>query len=1293
MPVCRHTRFPPAIPAGLLTLTLSWNASAAPYKIQNTDPQSFDEINNVIQSEIPNDLNQAMCGGWNFDVPVNGVFHHQEDYCAPAASQDIGVLCRDKNEAMWKKVGTDKWTDGTANRTNADMDNNKKKTEQDKGMIPEVKNLPGRDIEGTFWNIQSGIAKRKDTGGLADYYTSSSTGFTYPEDIDTCGFTTVCRPPDHPDMRTQPPIRTWSGDRAVPSFFCMHPCQRPLDGPPPKGKPDGWDPKDSESVACGKQQPYEPKEDEVKYACGGLQMKGPSESFCNELNTNGTEGGLCQDLNNWIYILWQKPQEDCLDPNPDSQGNHPKIGTVMLYEKGKCGFKEEVLKEKEGREAPGTILDPDGKPIPNPDAISGGGFSIQGYYECCSDAPIDSKLNCRTCIGKDCRIFPLQQTVIINDAWVAVDSKNGPFPNDVCYQSNHTENHRLQTESRKYISYFRDYNQASYERADLKTNVPKDVNKMEKIPVACYGMYDYTQHQEHIDPDPKIDSRVPEDAKTNKIREEDKRCTIGAYYPSVNFTKDDLERKETQKGKGKFRMENVDDDPFKDPKRPFDPDKSIWYTQLTNAFSMLNEKAYKKLFDDPKNLTFALLATDTVTERAQTQVDKERRLSSGALVRAFDDTVTYDRQPERTTRTVDEWWQWVETQMHRAITPPTVRMLIPTTWSTDLDALDPLFIAPAPTTKPQTDPRSETVEVQVSAREDLLGDVAGFLERAKLLRVKEEVIPIVVPTGTSTTELRAISQGWDSWADQQEDAGRPGAGSARDVAKKLRKYADAIDQARVLRSELPKYAGALLDEQQKIGKNIADWLQQNTKAYTSQLSAYDQIGQLQVMWQAVQGVYGKLGDQDAFPWCRNSRFTAPLYSLLDPWLPGREKQGDTTAGLKPLVPCINAARDFDTCTDAGSSVLNCANTFLPGFANCIEKGKADVCLAAVPVCAITGINLLSTYAKCIAYVGKGRAKYPNSFQGHVCDQYIPQPPLFPELSFKRDPDLVLDFTPFREAIPPVSIPVLKPVQIRIKLQEIDPPGLERTTEPTAYPDLPDFPELPTSIADAVTGNLPKLGPPLSKAHALDELGGANPFPSIPAPTVDTWKIEAFLIKAKQLIIDMSNEYAKFWKSLTLKMCEGGATSGYVKPGTEQDCVRPGNDPKEKCVHFEADLKERLQRIGARPGVFLKDDLDSRGYFREPVVHGQEYCEKQDWACQLLNSYKRHQRTGWLVNIDDQEALQTMIDTLRKDIREGTQNTQKNGKKFPYDMPQEEMLRNFQVAPPIPVDRHVNLVSP
>ncbi len=1201
-----------------------------PYILPTVNPGSYNEIKKVVvegasgdpRENIHANLEKAICGGWDFQRGVNGVFGQSESLCGRADTQPIQARCEDENGNVWIKTRPQEWKmNGAGNGIDDQMmETISKKTIPDQGLISQVRGVPGRDTVRAFGNLASGLGERRGEGGTAKdlkydiafhqrIETGTSSGFDYPSDQDTvCGFQTLCRTPNAPDA--------FDPGRQSPSLLCPHPCQRPLGSP---GKPQNWDENDSSALRCDLQKA---DEDGIKYACGGGETKGPGEDFCGELRRNGTKGGLCQDLNALVYVRWERI-EQCGDD------------TIVHTKKGVCGFAKEVNDPSD--EEYQRMVDNNFEPV--------------GLFECCSDLPaatIDEGKNCIPCFGDECRRNPKTQVAIATDEWWS--------GNDCGYPE-------IDMREREYVSFFRAYTDASYERAPLPL-AKDDDNTKANIPVACYGFYD----------------SAPEDAQLTQTEPEDKRCVIAAYYDGNDGDGDKINFRsmwKTQQGKGAFRN-TFSDNPFGNIQRSFEPEKSLWFPELGGAFSLLNDKVFGDRYRG--DFSFALLATDSAVQRATVQLSPEQPLSSGAFLRTPDDTVTMENDPASDRRTMVEWWHNVETQMHKNFTPPKVRLLLPTVWSVDINPFDPLFTPKLASPDDRSlDIRSETIDIQVQATEDLLGNVAAFLERTLLLRMEEESVPVVVPI-VNPTEIRAIAQGWEVWAIKQESSGKPGAEKAREVARKLKTYADRADEVRALRGELPRYAGALLKEQKKVSVKIATWLEENMDAYQTYLFFDWGTSLLQNMWIATQGSYRQAHDATAFPWCRMDDFTSPIYSLLDPWLPGRSENGDVTGGFWPYLGCLEDLRGFDfgSCGQNGENALQC-------LARSFPRCNRDM-------------SLFSAYFDCLSLVSLPRDGYaPDAIPKESCEQFFPLPPAFPDLpNTTVDRDLILDFTAFRETKRSVKIPVLKPVQIKVDFARIRPPGLEQDEEPV-YPDLAPLPAFPTGFAEKITAALPQIITPIGGDFDLFKEAAVigtkdddvkDPFPRIALPSVDLLSLTAFLTKTYYLVEAMAKENEKFWGSLTKRQCSPGEEQNpaCVRRGTEQDCILPNDDPKGRCVHFEADLKERLQRIGARPAIFLKDDFRSLGSARLPSAHGQAYCERKDWACQLLNGSAEKPREGWMLDTTESYDTEQLLQDVRNAMVEKSGNVIENdAERFLYDSNQDQMFENFFVPANIPLD--------
>lgn len=417
-----------------------------------------------------------------------------------------------------------------------------------------------------------------------------------------------------------------------------------------------------------------------------------------------------------------------------------------------------------------------------------------------------------------------------------------------------------------YRSFHRKY-QAKYTR-DAVPDVPADVREKEAR-AACYGFY------AEFDPKRKITDSP------------DKRCIIDI---------DVSELPETQKGKGQYgQNSDLPDDPPIIRNPDFNEAEDVWYPNIGAGISFLNKILFEEELD--RDLSQAILDADIAKMKAIYQIRPERPFAITNLLRAFDDTVSNERGDERT---VVQWWQKFETDAHKLFTPPVVRLFLPAAWSFGVDPLDPLFVGPREEQDEAAgDPRMEAIEVQLAAREDLLGQIAAYLERSLLLNIQEEPVPVVVPLG-SPTEFRAIAQAWETWAEQrkiQYGEDEPPS-EVRALIEKLEDYARKIENVRQLRAELPRYIGRLLEHQKAITLRIGEWVEGNLNAYKAFLEQWRERRELQETWKELQQALVNFHDKTNTPWCKNDRFTTSIYSLLDPWLPGREAlTGDGLPGL------------------------------------------------------------------------------------------------------------------------------------------------------------------------------------------------------------------------------------------------------------------------------------------------------------------------------------------------------------------------------------------------------------
>ncbi|OGJ70791.1 hypothetical protein A3G69_02555 [Candidatus Peribacteria bacterium RIFCSPLOWO2_12_FULL_53_10] len=728
-----------------------------------------------------------------------------------------------------------------------------------------------------------------------------------------------------------------------------------------------------------------------------------------------------------------------------------------------------------------------------------------------------------------------------------------------------------------FVSYYREYPAAGYSR-NAVSKAPNDVRSRQGIPVSCYGFY------REFDP------------KNTITTVSDARCVIAAYQVSNEFR----EFYHSQLGHGSFGETSTYPDPdptaateIRDP--TFDSAKDLWYQNLGGGFSLLNGEVFK---DQGNDMTYALLSLDTTLERARGPLLRvgtaasvssghgpdsyDNMRSPGALRRAFDDTVSNARGP---ARTITEWWQKQETEAQELVHPAVAHIIVPSAWSVGMN-LHHYFPSPSlpnPPTSPVPqyayDPRRMTIDVQTEVRDDLLGEVAAFLEIALIAPVKERSIAIVVPFG-SASDFRAYKEGWIRWKKMREDAGATVPTSVQQLTDRLEEYAVQIDGARALRSEIAKVLSTALNRQGKAEKTIHDWLKANLDGFRSFQQQRQQREQLVYRWRSLQTSYRDFHDKTNMPWCKNDAFTTSIYSFLDNWLPGR--------------PNLD---------------------------------------------------------------GQG----------------------LPEFSVPRPEDLYIDLSALQTTQVPLLIPILKPVQILVSHDKLQPPFVYQ--EDVTIPALPPLPPLP--IFSASGAGIPEFSA---------DSGIMVTYPDVSIPS----DVPGALTQMEGIISGMNTKYKQFWDAVTKPRCgtlEATKRCKNADPSSGDCCVISGQEKycrrgwsSDTCVHVEMDLIERFTRIGARPAVQLFEDFFALGTWRTPGNPLVEFppCDPQDWACLQLHATKVEPRYGWFTeaNVRSQEST---IDKLRiRMFKETLQMMGSSSSHFPYQTNPNTITPSFDVRRPVEI---------
>jgi len=668
-----------------------------------------------------------------------------------------------------------------------------------------------------------------------------------------------------------------------------------------------------------------------------------------------------------------------------------------------------------------------------------------------------------------------------------------------------------------YISYFRQYIGA-YARAKL-TGID-DLNDKESNAgsVACYGFYN------EFDPFKK------------QTRPEDRRCVINLDVSTY---------RESQKGKGEYGQNSslADRDPNENANQrssgAFSADDDLWYQKLSGGFSLLNETVFEEDFD--KDLTNVFLNIDRLDKanmRATEQISPAKPLAVSNTIRTFDDTGT--------GRIVVTWWQKQQNEMAAMLHPAVVRILLPAGWAFGADPDDPFFKRIKREQKDEFDSRSERIELQIEAEEDILGSAVGYIERSLLLNVEEEPVPVLLPVG-SATEFRALAEQWCMWYIREystaEDIKKDCNDAPEEVKKlisRLEEYADDVDKVRALRGELARYAGKIMELQLAITKPIGDWVKANIDEYRNLLEEQRVIReQFSSQWRETEELFNKFHDETNLPWCMNQRYTAPIYSLLDEWLLSR------------------------------------------------------------------------------------------NLNGRISSDFLPK------ITAKPQEDLTIDFSTIAYMTGSITLPVLKPIQIRISDLPTPPAGREHgiTRE---YPELPSVDSIRTYVQQAAN-NLPT--PPENVEQPptinIDGLGDAG-----------LLQLAGQIAQIRQTVQDMNDRYEKFWKSIgPLKADEpDGGRNGIKQMKEKLECYEWDSDT---CQHVEMDLIERFVRIGSRPLVFLNEDYQSRSYVRS----FGSVCIPSDDVCTPVHPEKAVPRMQW--DIYGPQTELEFIDELRGNVRNET----------------------------------------
>jgi len=1032
------------------------------------------------------------------------------------------------------------------------------------GKIAEVQGLPGHILDDPLGNVTSGMATRN-----APRYAGG-------EGMTTCGFRSACRP-------MGAPVEGWF----TPPFYRQLPCQRPLGGIDPENQPG--DPP--------------PRNMPIEFSCGGGEM--PTDGYvCPSLLAEGMDGGLCEWLNErWLFGYYQNnnvPVDHYCDDGRIEKGNGA-WQTVPFNDWRKnplCTITNYGKNSPCRAQHAGDVFinDMNSQAIPADPGLwalswpANRLLDFEDIRECCTFQSITGMpwgpeggagdpsgdfipfwQNCITCQNSECRFAeecsdytgepegsldeakctknlwptrsrwqyypPFQHDMEKDSCSYCVDENDKPiacnhpdagdpiYPCAIKYAlmsrfDPELNIHYINRErGLRYRSFYRFY-MASYKREEvLYTPVPgspqtgEDAYKKADIPVSCYRLY------EEFDP------------KYRPTTESEKACVIAAYYTGQLDDKplgEELSDRNfyemgrnatgtpTQEGKGQFRQTMEDINAIEsEPDFNFDDDD--WSPNKSDAFHMTSgEDITAILQEEASNETNLKSSIQVIyTMMDMPDVDPHERhqdYSPSSFVKSFDDSA-FDSGDRYFVR----WWQDIETKGNLLMSEPVVRLILPPSWSIGLDPLDPIFTAPKyeKTEGRGADPRMQALEVQLRADEDLLDNMKAYLKKGLLPTFVEEPIPVLVPLG-SPMDFRALAEGWAKYY-----SGESGDAVAdEDIILMLEHYARQIEEVRKLRAEIAWYNQKLMEYQTTVTNEIANWMTDDViyqyEDFRNQISAI--ATNLRAKWLTIHASLTHLNQYTMMPWCHNSKYTLPIYTQLDPWMPRQWEDG------KPM-------------------------------------------------------------------------------------EYM-----FPELNMEKNLSASFDFSGLKPAEGTIKVPVIRPIQVSIDMNKLDPP--EPGEENVTVPKLPEFPPVP-SIREYITNHEDIIYPTTRI--------GERP-PSLTFSVFDSGEINLYSTELDNIlgfVTGMARVYGGFW--LTQSTFHNDKKPA---PKTEQDCYMASND---MCFHHEMDLNERLTRFGARPAIYLEEDLhpEAMGDIRDilNVGHGLGTC-KDDWACEAMNPSGKYPQEGW-----------------------------------------------------------------
>lgn len=1108
----------------LSPIAIAVSARAETYRIPEAPPTAFSDIELIVNKELPDALSKAQCGGWNREQSVG-----RTSGPGSSISRVEGVPGRDG--IPLQNDGTP-WPSGMALRAEEEPDGGFSFPDSAKGLSTACE--PGLN-EGAV--VERMVWRDPDGEGPGKYEVEMKTVPSFDDP--------PCALPGEEGDGAAPSCAgfcAWLNGEEYTYDDCKIFCRLHDDeenGDDRGEKDNDGDDGDGDDEENGG---FRCKERALKYVCSEEWVTPPFETqvqgYCFPRSYSSTSSSNNEDGDNeeveeeaeddeeeenlWIWDTETPAPIELLNPTGRPQSLLPSRRVALVAQ----------VSKQDDVEQWGEKTSDDEESPENDEQLKIGDAENMTNLELAG--------NCIPCAGSECRCQ--------GPGCIELPERGGrmdPAPTP----------HRGK---KIFRSFFRSYIASTKRDAVHGTTVKgNDLLSSTKMDVACYGFY------KEFDP------------KESETTSRDRRCVIG--FP---FTREIL--RDDQSAVGDIGPPAPIYDP--PPLSTEELEGDAWHS-IAGGMSFAREKAIEK---SDMDLTQLLLKPDMKTVQAIEQrlpnlsyaMESESRATDDAVSNKNwerlngeereDDDEDYEDKKNEAARPVTMWIQRLQQDMTRLLTPPTARLRIPAAW------------ASSPATGDPEDEMTSSVDRELHAGDDILGEVFAIARR--YLTLQEEPIPAVIPLG-APQEFRARQSQWKTYKKNRNDLGMPVPAAVDDLIAKLGDYAAQIEKYRALRGHLAETAAGLLGRRGNETAVLVEWMEENMEKYKAYLEENARRLELAPLVHAAQREITRFSDEVNMPWCRVDLLTVPIYSLLDPWYPGRP-------GLSPTISC-------DPSGDA-----------------------------------------------------------------------------LPILCVPQERDYVFDLSRFSASDKAVlRIPVLHPVQVKLDLERLTPPALlgdAPDEQAIRLPDLPPVPEMDNALSQQAADVSVKDAPPIIETP----------------PPIDLEKPRAALIRAAQILKNRNAAYGKFWNSLEV-------------PDDENPLECPAWDGG-RCVHVEMDLKERLMRITAQPGVLLREQLAIQGARRYALDDDSDdsgsgfaaACDARDHVCPLephIQSYPPP--TGWQIvpqsgTADDNGIFDELRSRMRMNTVANDASLKDDGDgPVPYGMPAEQILRIFDVP------RDVNLVPP